>query len=68
MYSSRMETCRFITTRANELSAASVGKKNWKMIDTINGVASSAIIYSIAETAKVNNLKPNDYFESMSLT
>lgn len=27
------------------------------MIDTINGSTSSAIIYSIAETAKVNNLK-----------
>lgn len=33
------------------------------MIDTINGVASSAIIYSIAETAKANNLKLYDYFE-----
>ena len=33
------------------------------MIDTVNGAASSAIIYSIAETAKANNLKPFDYFE-----
>lgn len=33
------------------------------MIDTLNGAASSAIIYSIAETAKANNLKPCDYFE-----
>ena len=32
------------------------------MIDTINGAHSSAIIYSIAETAKANNLKPYDYF------
>ena len=32
-----------------------VGKKNWQMIDTINGAKSSAIIYSIAETAKANN-------------
>ncbi len=40
-----------------------VGKKNWQMIDTIHGAASSAIIYSIAETAKANNLKPYDYFE-----
>lgn len=39
-----------------------IGKKNWKMIDTINGAHSSAIIYSIAETAKANNLKPYDYF------
>ena len=33
------------------------------MIDTIAGTESSAIIYSIAETAKANNLKPYDYFE-----
>lgn len=33
------------------------------MIDTINGAKTSAMIYSIAETAKANNLKPYDYFE-----
>ena len=38
-------------------------KKNWEMIDTVNGATSSAIIYSIAETAKANNLKPFEYFE-----
>lgn len=40
-----------------------IGKKNWVMIDTIVGAKSSVIIYSIAETAKANNLKPYDYFE-----
>lgn len=35
------------------------------MIDTINGATSSAIIYSIAETAKANNLKPYEYFEHL---
>lgn len=40
-----------------------IGKKNWVMIDTIAGARSSAIIYSIAETAKANGLKPYDYFE-----
>ena len=38
-------------------------RKNWQMIDTINGAKSSAIIYSTAETAKANNLKPYEYFE-----
>ena len=33
------------------------------MIDTIYGAKSSAIIYSIVETTKVNNLKPYDYFK-----
>ena len=40
-----------------------IGKKNWVMIDTIAGAEASAIIYSIAETAKANNLKPYDYFK-----
>lgn len=40
-----------------------IGKKNWVMVDTVAGAKSSAIIYSIAETAKANNLKPYDYFE-----
>lgn len=40
-----------------------IGKKNWKIIDAISGANSSAIIYGIAETAKVNNLKPYDYSE-----
>ena len=39
-----------------------IGKKNWVMIDTIAWAESSAIIYSIAETAKANNLKPYNYF------
>ena len=40
-----------------------IGKKNWVMIDTENGADSSAILYSIAETAKANNLKPYEYFK-----
>lgn len=40
-----------------------IGKKNWRMIDTVNGVKTSAMIYSIAETAKANNLKSYEYFE-----
>jgi transposase len=40
-----------------------IGKKNWQVIDTIRGANSSAIIYSLAETAKANNLKPYEYFE-----
>lgn len=39
-----------------------IGKNNWHMIDTIPGAEASAIIYSIAETAKANHLKPYEYF------
>ena len=33
-----------------------VGKKNWKLIDTVHGAEASAIIYSIVETCKLNGL------------
>lgn len=33
------------------------------MIDIVAGAKSSAVIYSIAEIAKANNLNPYDYFE-----
>lgn len=42
-----------------------IGKKNWVMIDTVAGAESSAIVYSIAETAKANNLKPYEYFNHL---
>ena len=38
-------------------------KNAWKLIDTIDGAKSSAIIYSIVETAKANHLHPFRYLE-----
>ena len=38
-----------------------VGRKNWVMIDTIRGADASAVLYSVTETAKANNLKIYDY-------
>lgn len=40
-----------------------IGKHNWHIIDTIEGAQASAIVYSIAESAKLNGLKPYDYFK-----
>ena len=45
------------------LMTTAVSVINQVMIDTVAGANSSAIIYSITETAKANNLKPYDYFE-----
>lgn len=42
-----------------------VGRNNWRLIDTIHGAKASAIAYSIAETAKANNLKPYHYFKHL---
>ncbi len=35
-------------------------------IDTIAGAQASAMAYSIAETAKANNLRPNEYYKLIS--
>lgn len=42
-----------------------VGKKNWILIDTIHGAEASAILYSLTETAKANNLKPFNYIKHL---
>lgn len=42
-----------------------VGKKNWVLMDTIHGAQASAILYSLAETAKANDLKPYNYFKHL---
>ena len=57
------KTARLFGAYEQSIREFCIGKKNWVMIDTVAGANSSAIIYSIAETAKANNLKPYDYFE-----
>jgi transposase len=39
-----------------------VGKHSWHIIDSVRGANASALLYSIAESAKANNLKPYEYF------
>lgn len=40
-----------------------IGKKNWMFHNSANGATASALIYSISETAKLNNLRPYYYFK-----
>ena len=40
-----------------------ISRKNFIMIDTISGAEASAVLFSLAETAKANHLKPYNYFE-----
>lgn len=42
-----------------------LGKKNWVLINSIKGAQASAVCYSLAESAKANNLKPYKYFEHL---
>lgn len=42
-----------------------IGKKNWLFHDSVKGAQASAIIYSISETAKLNDLRPYFYFRHL---
>lgn len=39
-----------------------IGRKNWMFSNTPRGARGSAIMYSVVETAKENNLSPYHYF------
>lgn len=38
-----------------------IGRKNWIFSNTANGASSSALMYSIVQTAIANKLKPEQY-------
>lgn len=40
-----------------------IGKHNWNIIASAEGAVGSGMLYSIAETAKANSLKPYEYFK-----
>ena len=40
-----------------------LGRKNWVNMDSIRGAEASAIMYSLVETAKANNLRVYEYLE-----
>lgn len=40
-----------------------LGRKNWVNMDSIRGAQASAILYSLVETAKANNLRVYEYLE-----
>ena len=40
-----------------------ISRKNFVQIDTVAGAESSAILFSLSETARANNLQPYEYFK-----
>ena len=42
-----------------------VGRKNWLFSDTVNGAKASAIIYSLIETAKTNDINVEQYLTAL---
>ena len=47
------------------IKAFCVGKHSWHIIDSVKGAKASAFLYSIAESAKANSLKPYEYFKHL---
>lgn len=45
----------------NAIRPFALGRKNWLFCDTVKGAESSAIVYSLVETAKANGIDPYDY-------
>ena len=60
MLDSRLEISNNLAERS--IRPFCVGRKNHLFSDTQNGAYASAVIYSLVETAKENNLKPYEYF------
>ena len=42
-----------------------VGRKNWLFCDTPDGAVANARLYSLIETAKINNLNPTEYLKGL---
>ena len=38
-----------------------IGRKNWLFCNSVKGADSSAVIYTLVETAKANGIEPYDY-------
>ena len=49
----------------NAIPPFAVGRKNWSFSDTVKGAESSAIVYTLVETAKANGLEPYAYLNQM---
>jgi len=47
----------------NKIRLFTVGRKNWLFSDTVAGAQASAIVYSVIETAKANDINPFKYLQ-----
>ena len=55
--------CEISNNRAeNAIRPFTIGRKNWLFADTPKGASASAAIYSLVESAKINNLDVFKYF------
>jgi transposase len=47
----------------NKIRPFAIGRKNWLFSDSVEGAKSSAMFYSLIETAKANNVEPFDWLK-----
>ena len=52
-------------TAENAIRPFVVGRKNWLFYDTPKGAESGAIVYTLVESAKANELEPRKYLETL---
>jgi hypothetical protein len=45
----------------NAIRAFTIGRRNWLFATSPKGVKASAIVYSVIESAKMNDLNPYEY-------
>ena len=57
-----MDDCIDNSASERAIRTFCIGKKNWMFHNTAKGAGASALVYSISETAKLNNLRPYYYF------
>lgn len=50
-------------TAEHAIRPFTVGRKNWSNVNSIRGAEASAIMYSLVETSKANDLRVYDYLE-----
>ena len=49
----------------NAIRPFAIGRKNWMFSDSQKGAKASAMLYSMIETAKANNIEPYQYLRSV---
>ena len=57
-----MDDCIDNSASERAIRTFCIGKKNGMFHNTAKGAGASALVYSISETAKLNNLRPYYYF------
>ncbi len=52
-------------TVENAIRPFAIGRKNWMFSDSQKGAKASAMLYTVIETAKINNIEPYQYLRSV---